>query len=51
MMGHANTMTTEHIYTHLFDTDDHADAMTALGEIVVAAPSRNYGDNVIQLRS
>ncbi|WP_236742969.1 tyrosine-type recombinase/integrase [Mycobacteroides abscessus] len=22
-MGHANTTTTEHIYTHLFDTDDH----------------------------
>jgi hypothetical protein len=29
-MGHANATTTEHIYTHLFDTDDHADAIAAL---------------------
>lgn len=29
-MGHANTRTTEHIYTHLFDTDDHSAAMAAL---------------------
>ncbi|WP_234799483.1 hypothetical protein [Mycobacteroides abscessus] len=29
-MGHANTTTTEHIYTHPFDTDDHSAAMAAL---------------------
>ncbi len=29
-MGHARPSTTLAIYTHLFNTDDHADAMAAL---------------------
>ena len=30
-MGHPQETTTLAIYTHLFNTDDHADAMAALG--------------------
>jgi integrase len=45
-MGHANTTTTEHIYTHLFDTDDHADAMAALDALDQLMP---LADNVFQL--
>ncbi|WP_244975101.1 tyrosine-type recombinase/integrase [Mycobacterium heckeshornense] len=30
-MGHSKPTTTLAIYTHLFNTDDHADAMAALG--------------------
>jgi len=33
-MGHSKTTTTLAIYTHLFNTDDHAEAMAALGAIV-----------------
>jgi integrase len=46
-MGHANTTTTEHIYTHLFNTDDHTDAMAALDALdrLTAVPA-----NVIALR-
>lgn len=45
-MGHANTTTTEHIYTHLFDTDDHTDAMTALDAL---ERPKLLGENVIEL--
>lgn len=33
-MGHANRSITLGIYAHLFNTDDHADAMAALGAMV-----------------
>jgi hypothetical protein len=46
-MGHANVTTTLGVYAHLFNTDDHADAMAALG--AMAAPNGN-ADNVIRLR-
>lgn len=45
-MGHSKPTTTLAIYTDLFNTDDHADAMAALGAMV-ARPS--YGTNVVQL--
>jgi integrase len=45
-MGHANTTTTEHIYTHLFDTDDHADEMAALDTL----DQPTLAENVIRLR-
>ncbi|MCA2249959.1 tyrosine-type recombinase/integrase [Mycobacterium intracellulare] len=45
-MGHATTTTTEHIYTHLFDTDDHTDAMAALDALDQPMPT---GNNVIPL--
>ncbi|MBX9920465.1 MAG: tyrosine-type recombinase/integrase [Mycolicibacterium frederiksbergense] len=47
-MGHANTTTTEHIYTHLFDTEDHADDMAALDALELPKP---LGDNVFELRT
>lgn len=43
-MGHARPSTTEAIYAHLFNTDDHAGAMTALGAM---ATGPNYGENVV----
>ena len=46
-MGHSKVATTLGIYTHLFNTDDHADAMAALGAIDQPAA---YGENVIPLR-
>jgi integrase len=46
-MGHAKVTTTLGVYAHLFDTDDHADAMAALG--AMATPPV-HGDNVFQLR-
>jgi hypothetical protein len=45
-MGHARPSTTEAVYAHLFNTDDHAGAMEALGAMG-AAP--NYGENVVSL--
>ena len=42
-MGHSKPTTTLAIYTHLFNTDDHADAMAAMA----AAPK--YGTNVVSL--
>lgn len=45
-MGHANRSITLGIYAHLFNTDDHADAMAALGAMV-ATPK--YGTNVVPL--
>lgn len=47
-MGHANTTTTEHIYTHLFDTDDHSGAMAAL-DALDPASAPEHGGNVIPL--
>jgi integrase len=47
-MGHANVTTTEHIYTHLFNTDDHSAAMSALD--AMAAPKPTVGGNVVPLR-
>lgn len=46
-MGHARPSTTEAIYAHLFNTDDHAGAMAALGAMA-AGPT--YGENVVALR-
>jgi integrase len=46
-MGHAKVTTTLGIYTHLFNTDDHADAMAALDAL--AGPKANDA-NVIRLR-
>jgi hypothetical protein len=45
-MGHARPSTTEAVYAHLFNTDDHAGAMAALGAL--AAPAD--GENVVPLR-
>jgi integrase len=45
-MGHARPSTTEAVYAHLFNTDDHAGAMAALGAMG-AAPS--YSENVVPL--
>ncbi|WP_235682278.1 tyrosine-type recombinase/integrase [Mycolicibacterium poriferae] len=45
-MGHSKVTTTLSVYTHLFDTDDHADAMAALAEL--AAPA---APNVVPLRA
>jgi hypothetical protein len=44
-MGHSKPTTTLVIYTHLFNTDDHAGAM-ALGAM---AAGPNYGTNVVPL--
>ena len=46
-MGHAKPTTTLSIYTHLFNHDDHAGAMTALGAMA-ARPA--YTGNVVPLR-
>jgi hypothetical protein len=45
-MGHSKVATTLGIYTHLFNTDDHADAMAALGAME-AGPL--HGENVVPL--
>jgi len=45
-MGHARVTTTLGVYAHLFNTDDHADAMAALGAMG-AGPA--VGENVISL--
>lgn len=44
-MSHANTTTTEHIYTHLFDADDHSAAMAVLD----ALDAPTDADNVVPL--
>lgn len=46
-MGHAKLTTTLDIYTHLFNTDDHASAMDKLGGMSTPVP---HGGNVIPLR-
>ncbi|WP_371836832.1 tyrosine-type recombinase/integrase [Rhodococcus coprophilus] len=46
-MGHAKVTTTLSVYAHLF-TDDHADAMAALG--AMGQPTAERG-NVVRLRS
>jgi integrase len=45
-MGHAKVTTTLGVYAHLFNTDDHAEAMAALGAME-ALPT--YGGNVVPL--
>jgi integrase len=45
-MGHSKPTTTLVIYTHLFNTDDHAGAMAALGAME-AAPL--HAENVVPL--
>lgn len=45
-MGHAKVTTTLGVYAHLFNTDDFADAMAALGAME-AGPT--YGENVVPL--
>jgi integrase len=47
-MGHAKVTTTLGVYAHLFNTDDHAEAMAALGALATPAPELNYG-NVVPL--
>jgi len=47
-MGHSKPTTTLAIYTHLFNTDDHADAMAVLG--AMAKPAFARMGNVIPLR-
>jgi hypothetical protein len=42
-MGHAKVTTTLGVYAHLFNTDDHAEAMAALGALATPAPEPNYG--------
>ena len=44
--GHAKVTTTLGVYAYLFNTDDFADAMTALGAME-AGP--DYGENVVPL--
>ena len=45
-MGHAKVTTTLGVYAHLF-SDDHADAMAALGAMVTGPL---HGENVVPLR-
>jgi hypothetical protein len=47
-MGHAKVTTTLGVYAHLFNTDDFADAMTALGAMEAG---QVYGENVVPLWS
>lgn len=47
-VGHAKPSTTEVVYPHLFNTDDHAGAMTRSG-LWRSAPI--YPENVVPLRS
>jgi hypothetical protein len=46
-MGHAKVTTTLGVYAHLFNTDDHADALAALDALAMPKPS---AANVIRLR-
>jgi integrase len=46
-MGHASPRTTETVYAHLLNTDDHADAMAALDAMASPKPSAT---NVTRLR-
>lgn len=46
-MGHASPRTTETVYTHLFNTDDHASAMGKLGRM--ATRKRRPGGNVVPI--
>lgn len=48
IVGHAKPSTTEVVYPHLFNTDDHAGAMTRSG-LWRSAPI--YPENVVPLRS
>jgi hypothetical protein len=44
--GHAKVTTTLGVYAHLFNTDDHTDAMTALG---ATEDGPVHGENVVPL--
>ncbi|WP_245905880.1 hypothetical protein [Mycolicibacterium palauense] len=46
-MGHAKVTTTLGVYARLFNTDDHADAMAALGAMEAAPPL--HAKNVVPL--
>lgn len=46
-MGHANPITTETIYTHLYETDDHTEEMDAFGAMM----SPELPANVSRLRT
>lgn len=53
-MGHSKTSTTETIYTHLL-TDDHSEAMAALGAMAApkpaaAASASSAANNVLQFK-
>jgi hypothetical protein len=48
-MGHAKVTTTLGVYAHLFNTDDHAEAMAALGAMATPATPQSYGGNVVPL--
>jgi integrase len=50
-MGHSKPTTTLAIYTHLFNTDDHADAMAALGAMAAMAAKPALPGNVVPLWS
>jgi integrase len=50
-MGHASPRTTETVYAHLLNTDDHADAMAALDAVAATGRLRAAkAANVIRLR-
>lgn len=46
--GHAKVTTTVVVYAHLFETDDHSDAMAALGAMGTPRPTAS---NVVPIRS
>lgn len=46
--GHAKVTTTLVVYAHLFETDDHSDAMAALGAMSTPRPTAS---NVVAIRS
>jgi len=45
--GHAKVTTTLVVYAHLFETDDHSDAMAALGAM---STPRSTASNVVPIR-
>ncbi|MDT5202609.1 MAG: hypothetical protein QOH34_4131 [Mycobacterium sp.] len=45
-MGHAKVTTTLEVYAYLFNTDDHADAMAALGAMETGPV---HAENVVPL--
>jgi integrase len=47
-IGHASPRTTETVYAHLLNTDDHADAMAALGAVAATGRAR-AANNVVPL--
>lgn len=51
-MGHASPRTTETVYAHLLNTDNHANAMAALSAVAVTGKTRAGAlpSNVVRLR-